>query len=112
MKRFAAILVFSTIALAAPKALADQTYSGNALYLVTTTTSSDFSKQWAGYVGVNGANGLLNFFWSGSNCTNITPITPTQLEILSQAAMYKKRIDIYYKKVGNTSCITGFALFG
>lgn len=112
MKRFAAILVFSTIALAAPKALADQVYSGTALYFVTTTTSSDFSNQWAGYVGVNGSNGVLNFFWGGSNCTNITPITSIQFETLTQAVMNKKRIDMYYKKVGNASCITGFALFG
>jgi hypothetical protein len=112
MKRFASILVFSTIALAAPKALADQVYSGNALYFVTTTTSSDFSNQWAGYVGVNGSTGLLNFFWGGSNCTNITPITSTQFEILSRAAMNKQRIDMYYKRVGSASCITGFALFG
>jgi hypothetical protein len=112
MKRFAAILVFSTVAITAPKALADQFYAGTVSYLTTTTTSSDFSNEWAGYVGVNGQNGIQNFYWGGTRCTNITPITSTQFQILSDTVQYNGAIYMYYKRVGNSSCITGFSIYG
>jgi hypothetical protein len=111
MKRFAALLVLSTVTFTAPKALADLSFGGTAANLTSTTTSSDLSSTFAGYITVISPGGVpQNFFWGGSSCSSITPITATQFQILSDAVINKKAMIILYKSPSTLPCITGFTI--
>jgi hypothetical protein len=114
MKRFAAILAFSTVAFTASQALADSNSPvGRLSDIVTFTTSSDNASSYSGYVIVTppGSPPQL-YFWGGPSCTNVTPITTAQFQILAHAVIERKNIVVFYKKPSSLPCITGFALSG
>lgn len=115
MNRFAAILVFSTVAFTSSKALAEaNSVAGVASAIFSSTTSSDFASTFSGYVVVAPPTGAVQtFFWGGTRCpsSSIVPITSTQLQMLSDAVINKRTITMFYKQPAGFPCITGFAIF-
>ena len=110
--QYAAILVLSTIAFTASKALADSTVTGVASNIETYTSSSDQANNFAGSLSVTTSTSTTPsvFYWGGSRCSIFSSPSSTQIQMLTTAIIAKKTILVYFKTQNGNQCLTGFRL--
>lgn len=113
MKRLAALLtalpLFGAVTFTASKALADTYVSGTPYYVTTYTSSSDNYPSYSGWVYV----GTQYYLWGGSYCpsSSYSPPSSTQLQMMSDAVINKKTVQVAYKTgPGNYPCLTGITI--
>jgi hypothetical protein len=114
MKRLAAVLtalpLFGVITFNSSKALADAAVLTSISTVLTLYPTSDAYNYYNGYVTTTDGKA---FFWGGSTCSPLSyKLSPTEIQTLTDAAISKRTVAIYYKPSASTTpCITGIVVY-
>ena len=112
MNRFVAFLMSSTIVFTSAKALANIDYSirGTADSITMYTNSSGQSYSGMFNLNFTQTNAKVPFYWGGSACSNFTSPSSVQIEMMTQAVIFKKNIVVSSGRQGSINCLLGFSI--
>jgi hypothetical protein len=88
------------------KALADSFLFGTVSEIGNVTLGSSESAYYTGYIILN-----QNYYvWGGSWCSSYPALSPTQIQLISDAVINKKMLGVFYTTGAYYPCLTGISV--
>lgn len=88
------------------KALADNFLFGTVSEIGNVTLGSSESAYYTGYIILS----QKYYVWGGSWCSSYPALSPTQIELISDAVINKKNLGVFYRTSAPYPCLTGISV--